>query len=62
MPDLQQTCRGLQKGARADLLVMDMADTALHEIPPDHLLDALVFSSPVRPFATIMVGGHWVSL
>ena len=56
-----QALWGLQVGARADLLVIDASDTALRGIPPHHLLDALVFSSPVLPFATIMVNGRWVS-
>ncbi len=51
---------GLRPGARADLLVIDTTDPALADRAPDHLLDTLVFSSPVRPFARTMVGGHWV--
>jgi len=51
---------GLQPGARADLLVVDAADPALAERSADSLLDALVFSSPTRPFARVMVGGRWV--
>jgi formimidoylglutamate deiminase len=50
---------GLEVGARADLLVIDMADSSLHDIAPGHLLDALVFSSPVKPFAMTLVGGRW---
>jgi formimidoylglutamate deiminase len=52
---------GLQAGARADLLVLDDADPALADVDGDHLLDALVFSSPVRPFARVMVAGRWVT-
>lgn len=51
---------GLQPGARADLLVVDEADAALRGIPPGHLLDALVFSSPGRPWHSVMVAGQWV--
>lgn len=51
---------GLQPGARADLLVVDEADAALRGIPPSHLLDALVFSSPGRPWHSVMVAGQWV--
>src|SRR5688500_13174698 len=51
---------GLQVGARADLLVLDGADPALIDVDNDHLLDTLVFSSPVRPFARVMVAGRWV--
>jgi formimidoylglutamate deiminase len=29
-------------------------------VPMTHLLDALVFSSPGRPFRDVMVGGRWV--
>ncbi|MBQ1763265.1 MAG: formimidoylglutamate deiminase [Aquincola sp.] len=51
---------GLQAGARADLLVVDEADAALRGIPPGHLLDALVFSSPGRPWHSVMAAGQWV--
>lgn len=51
---------GLQAGARADLLVIDAADPALAGRDGHHLLDTLVFSSPTRPFARVMVGGRWV--
>jgi formimidoylglutamate deiminase len=51
---------GLQPGARADLLVIDLGDASLAGIPADRLLDALVFSSPGRPWRDVMVAGHWV--
>ena len=51
---------GLATGARADLLVVDSRDPALLGIPPDHLLDALVFSSPGRPWRDVLVAGRWV--
>lgn len=51
---------GLQAGARADLLVVDDTDPALVERPLESVLDTLVFSSPTRPFARVMVAGHWV--
>lgn len=51
---------GLQPGARADLLVVDTRDAALRGMPPTHLLDALVFSSPGRPWRDVMVAGQWV--
>ena len=51
---------GLVKGARADLLVLDAAQSALCGLPPSHLLDGLVFAAPERPFARVMVGGRWV--
>ena len=40
---------GLQAGARADLLVLDPRDPALRGLPPDHLLDGVVFAAPARP-------------
>ena len=51
---------GLVAGARADLLVIDTSDTGVLGAPDTHLLDALVFSSPGRPFRDVMVGGRWV--
>lgn len=51
---------GLQPGARADLLVVDAGDAALLGLPDAQLLDGLVFSSPVRPWRDVMVGGRWV--
>jgi formimidoylglutamate deiminase len=51
---------GLQAGARADLLVVDLQDHALLGIPSAQLLDALVFSSPGRPWRDVMVAGRWV--
>ncbi len=53
---------GLVVGARADLLVLDTGDAALDGLPPDHLLDGLVFAAPARPFGAVMVGGRWVGL
>jgi formimidoylglutamate deiminase len=51
---------GLQPGARADLLVVDTDDAALLGIPDDRCLDALIYSSPGRPWRDVMVGGRWV--
>jgi formimidoylglutamate deiminase len=51
---------GLVPGARADALVIDAADDALAGVPPDRLLDALVFSSPAQPWRDVMVAGRWV--
>jgi formimidoylglutamate deiminase len=51
---------GLRVGARADALVVDGADASLLGTPPDRLLDALVFSSPGRPWRDVMVAGRWV--
>lgn len=51
---------GLQPGARADLLVVDVEDAALLGIPDELCLDALVYSSPGRPWRDVMVAGRWV--
>jgi formimidoylglutamate deiminase len=50
---------GLRVGARADLLVADPLDSALLGLPPERMLDALVFSSPVKPWRDVMVAGRW---
>ena len=47
-------------GARADALVTDRAASSLLGVPPDQLLDALVFSSPGSPWRDVMVAGRWV--
>ncbi len=52
---------GLAQGARADLLVIDTASPPLLGIPPEQMLDALVFSSPGRPFRDVLVAGRWVT-
>lgn len=49
---------GLAPGQRADFLVIDTASPALLGIPPSHLLDALVFSSPPARFAQLFVAGR----
>jgi len=51
---------GLIKGARADALVADRREPALLGVPASHTLDALVFSSPARPWRDVMVAGRWV--
>ena len=51
---------GLQPGARADLLVVDTRDASLLGVPATHLLDALVFTSPGRPWRDVMVAGRFV--
>ena len=47
-------------GQRADFMVLDTEAPALLGIPQDHLLDALVFSSPGRPWRDVMVAGRFV--
>lgn len=51
---------GLTPGARADALMVDADDSALAGVPPDRLLDALVFSAPGRRWRDVMVAGRWV--
>jgi formimidoylglutamate deiminase len=51
---------GLVPGARADALVVDVQDSSLLGIPGERLLDALVFSSPGRPWRDVLVAGRWV--
>jgi formimidoylglutamate deiminase len=51
---------GLQPGARADLLVVDTNASPLLGIPRSQLLDAMVFSSPGRPFRDVLVAGRWI--
>lgn len=51
---------GLVPGARADALVIDLSSPNLLGVPASHVLDALVFSSPGRPWRDVMVGGRWV--
>jgi formimidoylglutamate deiminase len=50
---------GLEAGARADLLVADPDDASLAGLPHARWLDALVFSSPGRPWRDVMVAGRW---
>ncbi len=51
---------GLVVGARADALVAEPRDPSLLGVPEAALLDAMVFSSPVRPSRDALVAGHWV--
>ena len=51
---------GLMPGARADALLPDAGDPTLLGMPPSHVLDALVFSSPGRTWSGVMVAGRWV--
>jgi formimidoylglutamate deiminase len=53
---------GLQVGAKADLLVLNVADPAGAGVPPSHTLDALVFAAPTQPFARVMARGQWRAL
>jgi formimidoylglutamate deiminase len=51
---------GLSAGARADALVLNVAQQSLLGVPQQHWLDALVFSSPSQPWQDVMVAGQWV--
>jgi formimidoylglutamate deiminase len=48
---------GLKVGERADFVVLDRGAPELAGVPDDHLLDALVFSSPESRFTRVFVGG-----
>jgi formimidoylglutamate deiminase len=52
-----QPLSGLATGNRADFLVMDTTSPALLGIPSDHLLDAMVFSSPDARLSEAYVAG-----
>lgn len=49
---------GLAVGQRADFMVVDADSPALIGMPADHLLDALVFSSPEARFTEVYVAGR----
>jgi formimidoylglutamate deiminase len=49
---------GLASGQRADFMVLDPDAPALVGVPDDHLLDALVFSSPSRAPLAVYVAGQ----
>ncbi|MDB5873061.1 MAG: formimidoylglutamate deiminase [Ramlibacter sp.] len=49
---------GLAPGQRADFVVIDTDSPALSGVPADHLLDALVFSSPEARFSDVFVAGR----
>ncbi len=51
---------GFVADARADLVVVDLRDHALLGVPSSQLLDALVFSSPGRPWRDVVVAGRFV--
>ena len=49
---------GLRVGQRADFAVLDPQSPSLLGIPADHVLDALVFSSPDARFGSVYVAGR----
>lgn len=54
--------RGLAVGQRADFCVVDAQSPALAGVPPQHVLSALVFSSPEARMLRVCVGGRDVAL
>lgn len=46
-------------GLRADMIVLDRDTATLAEVPPNRLLDALVFAGNANPVKHVMVGGRW---
>ncbi|HSQ71032.1 MAG TPA: formimidoylglutamate deiminase, partial [Rubrivivax sp.] len=51
---------GLQRGARADCLVLDMQNPGLLGVPPSHALDALVFATAAPALSEVWVAGRRV--
>ncbi len=49
---------GIAVGQRADFAVLDPDSPALLGVPADHMLDALVFSSPDAHFSDVYVAGQ----
>ncbi|WP_340117106.1 formimidoylglutamate deiminase [Pelagibius sp. 7325] len=50
----------LEVGRRADLVVLDPDHPAVATLPPERLLDAVVFAGNRNPVRDVMVGGRWV--
>ena len=57
-----QALGGIAIGQRADFCVLDAQSPALLGIPADHMLDALVFSSPDARFDAVYVAGQAVQV
>lgn len=55
-----QPVGGIALGRRADFCVLDAEAPALLGLPPGHVLDALVFSTPQAAFAEVFVAGRRV--
>ncbi|NMM06524.1 formimidoylglutamate deiminase [Polaromonas sp.] len=55
-----QALGGIAPGNRADFVTLDLQAPALLGIPPEQLLDALVFSGPVAAFGEVFVAGRRV--
>ncbi len=52
---------GLAVGQRADFVAVDTTSPALLGVPQDHLLDAMIFSSPDAQFSQVFVAGQRVA-
>jgi formimidoylglutamate deiminase len=50
---------GLEAGARADCLVLDLQASNMQGVEQAYWLDASIFSAPGQPFERVMVGGQW---
>jgi formimidoylglutamate deiminase len=57
---LARNTGAIEAGKRADLIVLDSADTALAEQAPDDVLDAAIFGPARHPVRDVMVGGRWI--
>ena len=55
-----QALGGIAPGNRADFVTLDLQAPALLGIPPEQLLDALVFSGPSAAFGEVFVAGQSV--
>jgi formimidoylglutamate deiminase len=55
-----QALGGIAPGQRADFVTLDLEAPALLGVPPELLLDALVFSSPGTAFGEVFVAGRRV--
>ena len=53
---------GIAVGQRADFAVLDLQSPSLLGVPADHVLDALVFSSPDARFDAVYVAGQPVQM
>ena len=55
-----QRVGGIQAGHRADFMIVDNQSASLLGVPPDHLLDAMVFSTPAPRLTDVFVAGEAV--
>lgn len=57
---LAQPTGVIAAGKRADLVVLNLDDPALAEVPRDAILDCAIFGPCRRPVRDVMVAGRWV--